>query len=79
MRLWHHFFCLTEESCEGSFLFDSCIMLTCLENNDQVGEIVSFFCRCENLRVVVIKVHIAELFEDIENDLRVNTSHSECL
>ena len=27
----------------------------------------------------MIKVYIAELFEDIENDLRVNTSHSECL
>ena len=79
VRVWYHFLCLTEESIQIGLFFDGCIVLTRLQHDDEVGEVIGLWTACERRLMIFLIVHIAELLQNIEDNLRVDACHAEGL
>lgn len=54
-------------------------MLASLQDNNQVGEVVCLCTAREQLRVIFLVVFVTKLFQNVKNNLRVNSSHPERL
>jgi len=54
-------------------------MLAGLQHNDLKREVVCFFCSCKNVRVVFCEELVGKLFQNVEDDLRVDARHAEGL
>jgi len=79
IRLGYHLFRLAIESLDRCLFFDVGIVLASLEHNYQVGEIVGLLAASKCIFMVLLKALVAKFLQNVEDDLRLYSSHSKRL